>query len=441
MEEGHHKLSKQISLFGDYNTSIDSKDNSTLHTLIPKKSKKKRKKNDVKKVILAHSKAKLTLYENYLEKYLAILSVVPFIKKIHIFDIFCGTGIYNDGKFGSPILAFNNINKVNNFLKKSHKVNVCETILYINDLNKENVKNVQIYLSSQPKTSNLDIKYSTLDAQEMLEKVLMLVNDQSFDERNLIFLDPYGYRQIKKETIEKLIKTNKVEIILFLPTSQMYRFKDVVQVEDRKAYEALRNFIFDFFDPNHPIRLNENGENTINIFDFIEYLREAFSLNGTCYSSSFYLQRDASNYYALFFLTKNLLGLERIIDAKWLIDTTKGKGFLLDNRQHSLFREVLDKSDLESSLAILREIIIGELVYKKNIDNCDLYYIALMSNFRPTHARQVLERMQDEEMIVVCKIDGKKRKKGDFYIGNKQYSKKEIIITVSLTNNHGRIKH
>lgn len=190
--------------------------NSTDPVVNPIKHRAGRKKRtNAKSIVLPHSKAKLTLYSNYIEKYLAILSVVPFIDKIHVFDIFCGTGIYNDGKVGSPIIAFNNIVKVDEFLRKSHKTSIKPTVLYVNDLDKKNVKKVEQHLSDQPVCPNLSVKYHNLDAQQMLEEVLNLVKLQSHKERNLIFLDPYGYSQIKRETIAKLMGSRKVEIILF----------------------------------------------------------------------------------------------------------------------------------------------------------------------------------------------------------------------------------
>ena len=70
-----------------------------------------KKNSQVKTHILPHTRAKLELYEKYLNRYLAILSRSQWISKINIYDIFCGTGIYKDGKAGSPIIAFNLIEK------------------------------------------------------------------------------------------------------------------------------------------------------------------------------------------------------------------------------------------------------------------------------------------------------------------------------------------
>ena len=69
----------------------------------------KTKINDAKLIMLKHSKAKVELYSEYLSTYLLILSRVPFIKKIHLYDLMCGEGMYLDNSKGSPIVAMQKI--------------------------------------------------------------------------------------------------------------------------------------------------------------------------------------------------------------------------------------------------------------------------------------------------------------------------------------------
>ncbi len=68
--------------------------------------------------ILPHSEAKLDLFQKYLFRYLTILGNARGISKINIYDLFCGTGIYEDGKHGSPIIAFNLIKENRKLFKE-----------------------------------------------------------------------------------------------------------------------------------------------------------------------------------------------------------------------------------------------------------------------------------------------------------------------------------
>src|ERR1044071_2918736 len=64
---------------------------------------------DAKRTMLLHSEAKVEFYKTYLQRYLHILYLAQTITEINIFDVFCGTGIYDNGKKGSPIVAFDAI--------------------------------------------------------------------------------------------------------------------------------------------------------------------------------------------------------------------------------------------------------------------------------------------------------------------------------------------
>ncbi|QJD77719.1 three-Cys-motif partner protein TcmP [Spirosoma rhododendri] len=411
------------SLFGDISTS-----NLIVTT---KKQRRKKKTSNAKKVVFPHSRAKLSLYANYLEKYLAIMSVAPKISKIHIFDIFCGTGIYNDGRVGSPILAYENILKVNTFLRGFNNTKIKDTILYVNDINKNNIHNVKQYLDEKERVEGVNIEYNNLDAQDMIERALSIIKTQDYNERNIMFLDPYGYSQIKKETIEKIMNTKKTEIILFLPASHMHRFKDVVQEEEKQAYLSLRNFLYDFFPESHPIR-TINKVKKISTREFISHVCDALSMSSKFHSTSFYLQRDQSNYYALFFITNNILGLERIIDIKWDIDRKKGEGFRLNDMNQSLFDMIGVNIELEHELLKLENIVLDRLKIKKTVENIELYLIALKNNFRPTHLVKVLRKLQNISFIKAERTDGKKLNKGTFYINYDNYSTKKDVVVVSL---------
>ena len=71
-----------------------------------------RSKPDVKNTMQLHSQAKVKFYEEYLTRYLRILYKSSYIKRINIYDIFCGAGVYDDGKEGSPIVAYKAIKEV-----------------------------------------------------------------------------------------------------------------------------------------------------------------------------------------------------------------------------------------------------------------------------------------------------------------------------------------
>src|SRR5690348_14948792 len=61
-------------------------------------------KSESQVILLDHSESKVKLYGRYLSIYLNVLARSP-IKRIYLFDLFCGEGIYRDGGKGSPVIA------------------------------------------------------------------------------------------------------------------------------------------------------------------------------------------------------------------------------------------------------------------------------------------------------------------------------------------------
>lgn len=379
-----------------------------------------RQKQDAKIFILPHTKAKLDLYEIYLGRYLAILGVVDQINKINIFDVFCGTGIYKNGKAGSPILAFESIERNRKTCKEKGR-KIKPILLSVNDGNPQYVEKVKTLLTNR--NDNIcELEFNSLAAKEMLEQLKTKIGKQRSGERNLIFIDPYGYQDIHKEDLIDLLKTNKTEIILFLPIAHMYRFKKAA-VKDyyNPAYEKLRKFIYEFFPPEHPISQGHK----IDVFQFIKYLKQAFSFMRFFYSASFYIQRDPANYYALFFISPSLLGCEKILEVIWELDPETGRGFDYNKGSQANQIELFDEYALKNVKKIkrmkeLEGIIVDFLSKPPQKNNHDLYKHILENDFLPKHANQILEKLQDAQKLEVWDAEkDKPARKRSFYLAHK----------------------
>ena len=209
---------------------------------------------DPKKNLLIHSKAKVNFYKAYLERYLKILCSSIYINNINIYDLFCGVGIYENGGKGSPIVTFEVIKSC--FADKTRKINTNITLI-LNDINEKNVETVKNHINKD-NNNYCNVRYFNQDIQNMFITVIDEVKQTKTDTRNIIFIDPYGYKDIKKDLLLSLMENQKTEIILFLPISQMYRFTKVaLQREQMPQYKPLCQFIDSFFPENHRIRTGE----------------------------------------------------------------------------------------------------------------------------------------------------------------------------------------
>jgi three-Cys-motif partner protein len=358
------------------------------------------KKKDTKENVYPHSQAKLDLYKNYLLNYLKVLSFTPYCSKINLFDIYCGMGVYKDGNIGSPLITNNCIRETNDVVRKIGKP-IKPITVTINDFEKEKIENVKGIIEEN-KNENCTYSYFNENADEMLDIASNMVNAFKNSERNLVFIDPYGYSDINSLKIYNLIKNEHTEIILFLPVMQMYRFADIALSDyERSCYENLRKFIFSFFPETHRI----HNEKIDGVFEFIHEVKRALSFNNNFYTCSHYIERGKNNYYALFFITSNMYGLDKMVEAKWKLDPIKGKGFS-QKKPATLFDEEFQEHDVNREIELLKTLIIDYLMEKKMLSNNDIYELALINEFRQTHAKLVLDDLIKNKKIEACNSKG-----------------------------------
>ena len=364
--------------------------------------------------MLAHSRAKVEFYEKYLERYLPIMSLTKFVSTINIYDVFCGRGVYENGGEGSPVRALKAIVEA----KKKYPSSTT-FILRLNDYDLNNIDSVKQYIAREipDYKQYCEVKFASVDAECLLDNIANWLTKTKNDERNLLFIDPYGYKTIHKDTIDNLMKNGKTEIILFLPVSFMHRFKEYAfDPEAGESIAPLRKFTEDFFSEDHPIR---NGAEEMNVHDYIDCLKEAFSFGGKYYTTSYQIERGKGKFFALFFMTSNLLGFEKILEVKWKLDEEDGNGFVLAKApqyvQASLFEEDFAEEKRQQHSKKLRKYIEEYLQISHN--NGELYEFVMRKGYSKTHASAVLKQLQGEGLLDVVDIKtGSQVRKGSFYV-------------------------
>ena len=381
-------------------------------------------KVDVKKTMQIHSKAKVDFYKTYLERYVAILCQSPYIQHIRIYDVFCGMGIYEDGGKGSPIVAYDTIKNI----YEAHNIsNNTEIELVVNDKSEARIEKVKEYIESN-KHSYCTVRPYNYDINQLLEIIVPEINNTPSDTRNLFFIDPYGYKDIKKDLLLELMKNGYTEVILFLPISHMQRFTNAA-IQDEESitqYDPLRDFVYSFF-PNtdHPIR-----QNTVKAKDYINYVANALKFNDKFYATSYYIERDKANIFALFFMSSNIFGFEKILETKWKLDEEHGGGFRLPEKDQTLdmFAEEFALETKNENARRLRKIIEEALKSPKN--NNDIYELVVRNEFLPKHANEVLKDLQNTnpKFSVIDISTGKKARKGAFYLTYKNYNSAPVVI-------------
>ncbi len=374
-----------------------------------------KKHSNAKTNMLIHSKAKVELYANYFATYLTILSRVSFIERIYLYDLMCGEGLYEDGFKGSPIVAMEKI-RAHYF---SNKEAIPNLEILFNDKDKSKIERNKYKIDRVKEVcanihipNNVNVYFKNEDYSKIYHEVIKKLIGLSNDERALVFLDPYGYKEIMPNHLREFLSNGKTELILFLPISYMYRFaKKSLRSNDFPGGIPLQEFLTPLIKYNYEI-------NEVNSpYDFISQLKESFKRFLNKYSifvDTFTIERDSQNIYCLFFFTPHILGFEKMLETKWKIDEQQGRGFRLNKEQESLFTEI----EMSSYSDELKDFILQG----KGKTNSDLYIFGLRKGFLPKHTKHILKDWQDNNSkFKVYLSNGKEARKNSFYISYKNY--------------------
>jgi three-Cys-motif partner protein len=352
-------------------------------------------------VMLDHSKAKILLLQKYLEKYLNIITNDGHTKKVYVFDLFCGEGIYENEGEGSPIAILKTLKDLH-FINKAKNKEIIKVDLYFNDKDEFKIEKLKSIVADK-KLHYKDfgnINYRSKDYKQILEGLSSYI--QNFkNEKAFVFIDPYGYKEIRASEIKKLLQSKKSEVLLFLPTQFMYRFNE------KGTPEALIEILSELVD------LKDWRPNS-SVYAFINQFKDALKkyLGNDYFVDTFTIEKDEATVFCLFFFSSHIRGFEKMLETKWQIDDDEGKGWSYEKT-----------GDLFTSLKtnILEQKLIELLSSNQTVYNGDIYMVTLKSGFLPKHTVEIFSNMQNQNKMEVISTDSSKIRKGAFYISYDNY--------------------
>ncbi len=359
-----------------------------------------------------HSEAKVKLLGGYIQKYLNIICNDKYTKSIHIIDLFCGPGVYENGGEGSPVIALKKIkqtfyqfiNKRPNKLPKIH--------CYFNDINQGTIDALENHIENKKlhSTNFGNLNLSNKDYKELVSKLPNKFKTFK-DEKAFVFIDPYGYKDVKAEHILNLLScNNKSEVLLWLPIQFMYRFSKTGTPNVLESFNS---------------QLNINKEELKNEWEYISALKEGFEnfIGNDYFVDSFTLKKEKNTVFCLFFFSSHIRGYEKMLETKWEIDNEQGRGWKYNSNQATLF------SDIETNK--LEEFLINFLQKDKRSSG-EIFEFTLRKGFLPKHSTQILKKLQADNRLELNTQDNFKLRKGAFYINYKDYKSNFDKLTIKL---------
>lgn len=315
-------------------------------------------KEDFFEKIQPHTLLKLNVLKHYLDAYAEIIGRV--FTSVAFVDPYAGIGKYEGNIEGSPLILCQ-------AAKRMLEIEGGKTkkVQYLgNELNSEHLEELSKNLENFKDITKL----FNMDGKDFLKECL---NKYIYDfSKALFFVDPFDYGYLK-EDIDHIFEMCgntymtrcSCEVILFLPTSHVYRFKTLTQ------YQKINNFI-----NSYGIEIKKDTSPQ----KFIEKIRQNIQNSGK-YCASVELE-EKSNTYALFFIGNNLYGVEKFLEAR---DACVRK-----NVQLSLFSSP-DSIDYK----LMQEL------EKNTLLNTELYEWALKNNFSIKQLKDFLKQKTVREFV------------------------------------------
>jgi len=360
---------------------------------------RKRRKSQV--MMLDHSKAKVLLLQKYLEKYLNIITNDGYTQKVNVFDLFCGEGIYENSGEGSPIAILRTLKDLH-FINKAKNKEIIKVDLYFNDKDELKIQKLSATVKDKKLHYNTfgRIVYSSNDYKGIIDNLSTDIQNLK-NEKVFVFIDPYGYKEIRASEIKKLLLSKKSEVLLFLPTQFMYRF------DEKGTPEALIQIIEELVDI-------KNWKPSNSVYQFITQFKDALKnfLGSDFFVDTFTIEKDASTVFCLFFFSSHIRGFEKMLETKWQIDADEGRGWSYE-KSGNLF------ADFKTNP--LEEKLIELLSTNLKVYNGRIYEFALHNGFLPTHVVEVFNSLQAQGKLVVLSNNEDKVRKGAFYINYENY--------------------
>ncbi len=350
-----------------------------------------------------HSRYKHEILKKYLP---AFRKITKAWRNFIYVDGFAGSGKYNDGSDGSPILAIKELNKLHN--KEKTLPNYCRTTCIFIEANgnnfeklRKNIQDVGNYhknISIECYKGKFEIIYSDIKKKfnDLFQKCPIL-----------FFLDPFGYNQIPFSILKDIFTFNKPEIILIFMVDFIRRFyKDQLK---SGAYERL------FGSPDWKEDFEKNYSQIKDKIDaFSIYYRDLLIKAGAKFTIQYKIKHEKTNqrFYDIIHATTHIKGFKVMKNIMFNMGI-EGTFEFHGKREKELkkHRKITDYMGVDPDVEKLKKWL------KKNIRKDKLYTFKELSEiiyirtfFIEKTLRKCLQEMERKGSIIVERITSKTKR-------------------------------
>ena len=258
-----------------------------------------------------HTKAKHIILQKYLDAWLPIIS--KYNGKVLYVDGFAGPGEYQNHEGGSPLIALKSISNH----KLIEKMKAEFKFLFI-ERDKDRCNHLRSIVEKFPLPAKIkiDIEVRCGEFKDVFGGILSEINNQGGRlAPSFVFIDPFGFSGIPLDLISDIMSNKKCEVLI------TFMYEDIIRWLSLDINEPHLNSLFgteSWKEINS--KVSDTNDKVIEFHNLyksqltkcakIQFVRSFMMINK-------YNKPD----YFLFFGTNSELGLEKMKEAMWKVDT------------------------------------------------------------------------------------------------------------------------
>ena len=356
--------------------------------------------------IQPHTLAKHEILRRYLDAWFPILGSRH--RRIIYIDGFCGPGRYKGGEPGSPIIALRSAYSH----RERGRLKNAEVVFLFIDSDERRINNLEQEISVLPFSipSNFKILPKAGLFGDVMEGILgSIESDHSHIAPTFAFVDPFGFKGIPFDVIERLLRHPHTEVFINLMTDSINRWIEHPNERVRRHIDQL--FCIDAASEV----LSIIGKGALPVANRKQQVRLLYQacLRRAAEYVRFFEMRDRNNrpVYHLFFASNNRMGFVKMKEAFWKVDEDGGFVFsdATDPSQPKLF-------SIDPSPGLARELA-EKYGGRKHVKVEEIKsFVFDHPNYIEKHCTEALRLLENEGRIhpLPMKEDGSKRRKHTF---------------------------
>ncbi|HEX5155046.1 MAG TPA: three-Cys-motif partner protein TcmP [Parafilimonas sp.] len=323
------------------------------------------------------TRIKLGIYKEYFREWLPVFVAKknPIWKAVQIFDFFAGRGKDKNAEFGSPLIAIDVIQSLNNHIVQNN----IKVTLHLNELDGDS------YNALIENVSGLNTDFEIKTYNKHFQAVFDEHYNSMKNSANFLFLDQNGIKEITNDIFQKITSLKQTDFLFFISSSYFKRFATTTEFQKYFPFDPKEVESIDYYHIHRKV---------------LNHYKSLIPSNKKYFLAPFSIKKGA-NIYGLIFGTNHTLGIEKFLSVAWKKDTLRGEAnYDIDNEKINIKTPSLfEQYDKPNKRQVFEKNLADYILNNYFKTNYDVYLFGLNEGFLLKDVNTVLKNLKTDKKI------------------------------------------